>query len=763
MRLALPLLVLMVVGACAGGARADVFGPISLASQSAIQQADYAHDPAISADGHYVAFDGSYGGVQGVWRRDLDGGTIEPVTVCATPSQPHPPTCDAQLPSISADGRYVSFTTTAALDPSVDENTAPDVYVRDMSRGETEAGAFALASAVNGGTQGLTYELTGDQQSLSGEPFYGSVASGRSALSADGRMVVFVTTSVSNLQGPGTPALQVAVRDLDTLSTRLVSVADDPATGAPAVDPSTGLPLPVSGKEGEETYGAVFAPGAPPPRLLAPAPYALTPPVGASISADGTTVAWMGQDVGEQARTLPDEALLPSYAEPLWRRIADGPGAPIRRVSGGGDPANPACAASGETVPLSPPSPADPCQGPFRVEAPKLGTFDEPTVDSVPQLSADGYTVAFLANAPTLAEGESFGTSLAGRHGDVYVADMHEGLTRAQALRTITELAGAHEDEAATNAPVVDFAISGDGTQVAFATQRTVFPLGVPAYVSTPAGVPGMAELFDADLSDETLTRVTEGFEGGAAEHPHAPQSAGVDPYQPSDGALSPSFSADGDTLAFSSTAANLVYGDGNTPPLGLRAFDGADVFTVGRVRFASQAVGQEISAPPPSPLLTPRWRLGVSALSARDGSVVLYVQAPGAGRLHVDATSAVAVRTGHAGHASHTGHTGAGHTDHTGAGRAGRADHARRTRVLVLTRTVARVSAAVGGGGAAQVRLVLGARYRALAEREGELSGEVTVAFVAAGHPVLRRQIAVTFARTSGRGRGASARRKRR
>lgn len=707
-------------------ARADVFGPIALVSAGAAngssvrQQADYARDPAISGDGHYVAFDGSFGGREGVWRRDLDSGTLEAVTVCAAPSDPHPASCDAELPSISADGRYVSFTTTAALTRD-DTNLAPDVYVRDMQTAEGEA-AFALASAADGKTQGLAYEPPGSPPSAIEQTAYGSVAAGCSAISADGRRVAFVTTVISNLSGAGTPALQVAVRDLDTLTTQLVSVAADSVTGAPELD-EHGLPKPVAGAEGEFTYGAVYSPGAAPPRFTTSEPYAMAPRVGASISADGSTVAWMGQDVGSQTRTLSEEALLPVYAEPLWRRIDAGPQAPTLRVSGGDDVASPACIASGEGHVVAPASLADPCQGPFRVEAPLLGVFSEVAADSVPQLSADGYTVAFLANAPTLAEGGDFGASISSLHTDVYVADMHAGLSRTRALRPLTELAGAKEDDIATNAAAIDLGVSPDGTQVAFTTKRTIFPLGSPAYVSAPAGAPGMVELFDADLAQDTITRVTQGFEGGPAEHPHVPVAAEVDPYEkPSDGALSPSFSADGDTLAFSSTASNLVYGDGNTPPLGAGgAFDGADAFTVQRVRFGSQPTPQEISPAPSSPPLELAWRLGVTPLSRRDGSVLLYVQAPQAGRLDARATGAMVVRSG----------------------------RGRRAREHVLVRTVASASAASAADGSARVALVLAPRYRALAGRSGGLTSTVTVAFALAGHPALRASVVVTFRRS--------------
>jgi hypothetical protein len=302
---------------------------------------------------------------------------------------------------------------------------------------------------------------------------------------------------------------------------------------------------------------------------------------------------------------------------------------------------------------------------------------------------------------------------------------MHEGLTRTQALRALTELAGANGDDISTDAPVVDLGISADGQHVAFATKRTVFPLGSPAYVSPPASLPGMVELFDVDLGDDTLTRVTEGFDG-APEHQHEAQPAGVDPYTgASDGALSPSFSADGDTLAFSSTASNLVYGDGNTPPLGAGGqLDGADAFTVERVRFASQPISQEISGPPALPSLQPAWRLGVTQLSRRDGSVLLCTQAPTAGRLAARASAEVTVRTGRGRH--------------------------RRERLMVRTVSTAATTSAVDGS--ARIALTLVPRYRTLAARGGGLAGSVTVTFTVPGHAPLRAGAAVTFVRARSR-----------
>ncbi len=39
-----------------------------------------------------------------------------------------------------------------------------------------------------------------------------------------------------------------------------------------------------------------------------------------------------------------------------------------------------------------------------------------------------------------------------------------------------------------------------------------------------------MNELFDADLADDTLTRVTQGYEGGPSEHSHLTKPVAAGP-----------------------------------------------------------------------------------------------------------------------------------------------------------------------------------------------------------------------------------------
>ncbi|MGH2853596.1 MAG: TolB family protein [Solirubrobacteraceae bacterium] len=757
-------------------ARADVFGPISLVSAGTLgggepQQAEYAHDAVVSGDGVYVAFDGAVAGVTGVWRRNLLTGTLEQVAGG-----------DAELPSINANGQYLSFTTNegkslpAITDGSPDaapHQEAVNVYVRNMAASPAQAGAFTVASAADGSPEPLEYHDAGTTLGASAAP--------RSAISADGSEVAFVTTAVSDLvlypkleaeerqrgktPQPHTPADQVAVRYIESNKTVLVSRCYfncGESAGAGAAEPVVG----------NGQLGAVY----PGERLAFPSVQETGEWPGASISADGSTVAWMGEDIGEQAATLPAETFEPKYTEPLWRRIAPGSETQTERVTGGSDPGNPLCAASGEAALPTTPSSSDPCQGPFVVEqgeSTTTGIWGESRGigDFIPRLSADGYTVAFLSEERLLAEGLDFGRGGAGQPSDLFLADMHPGLTRDQALTPLTEIG---PEKLAYAAPIADFEISSDGAQVAFSTTRTQFPLGFPQFEDAPAPEPGMPELFDIDLHNGTLVRVTHGYAGGASEQPHKVNLQEEDQYgtlPAGFGALSPSFAADGDTLVFTSTADNLVYGDGNTPPgdtPSAAPANGSDAFLVKPVAFVSLATPQYVS-PPPATGTEPARRLGVTALSRADGSVLLYVAAPSAGTLTANARGALLVRAG-ASHSTRRSARGAGSSGVTrrsaGAGsshangRATRAAARRTTRAaarhgsrqLVATRTVAVAgqTAHAPAGELVVLVLKLGKPYAALASAPGGLSANASVTFSSPGEPALRESVAVSFRRTA-------------
>ncbi|HEY2054266.1 MAG TPA: hypothetical protein VGH14_10060 [Solirubrobacterales bacterium] len=578
----------LAIALAAPAARAE-FGPIRLVSKSTKEQAARAISPAISADGRFVVFAGKLGGREGVFRKDLTTGAITLVVELQNPEA-----VSAADPSISGDGRYVAFDTTRQLDPEDDNGTSsPDVYVADLA---TEPPTYELASALDwcdpatsSTPCGLTYAGNA-----------GSVAAGRVAISESGRRVAFLVRGESDLAGPGTAPGQVAVRDLDSHRTYLITVrkGTDEATQSGGADPSS---------------------------------------EGVAISGDGSTVAWVGSHLPEQVPMLPDEEATiraleskptaepeeREYHEPLWRRVP-GPleeeDLPTRRITGGGDPLAPGCPSNGT---LATPS----CQGPFP-ELAKGRFFGERLSRTegagwgigVPRLDRDGGTVAFIGTPD--------------ENKDLFVVEMTPGLSRVQAVRQLSRwinpVPGENNPEAAfaakfsaVNGPIEDCAISPDGNRIAFTTNRQVFPLAPPTLVTPPPpGTNAVKELYQVDLGGETIERATPG--GGGVES----LAGGV--AVAADGAAAPSYSDEGRFLAFESNAYNLVAGDANK---------NFDAFVV---ESPPPAPIEEtrISPRPATLVVQPLWRMTVTASSLPDGTVRLVVGVPGAGAIRAKATA---------------------------------------------------------------------------------------------------------------------------
>jgi hypothetical protein len=97
----------LAAGALGAAPAAGEFGPIELQSVGPLDQADSATEPAISANGEYLAFQGSLDGVRGVFRKDLRDGQIELVAGGSAYDPAPGSPADASAPSISAEGRYV--------------------------------------------------------------------------------------------------------------------------------------------------------------------------------------------------------------------------------------------------------------------------------------------------------------------------------------------------------------------------------------------------------------------------------------------------------------------------------------------------------------------------------------------------------------------------------------------------------------------------------------------------------------------------------
>lgn len=165
--------------------------------------------PAISADGRYVAFAsaasnlvaGDSSGREDVFIRDLQAGTTQRVSVSASNGDLDTFAID---PTISGDGRYISFMTASAnvLPAGQDTNGVTDVFVRDMQNSTTVRASVA------------DDESEGDFGSSDGE------------IAGGGRYVVFNSGASNLVSGDTNGVTDVFVRDLQAGTTVRVSVSN---------------------------------------------------------------------------------------------------------------------------------------------------------------------------------------------------------------------------------------------------------------------------------------------------------------------------------------------------------------------------------------------------------------------------------------------------------------------------------------------------------------------------------------------------------
>ena len=263
----LGLAVAAAVGA-AGPARADGTTERVSVGPGGVQANGFSFDPALSGGGRFVAFESSATNLVpgdtsrdgGVFVRDRETGTTRRVSL-----GPGGVPGGGGKPGISANGRFVAFVSTSSNLVPGDTNGRSDAFVRDrwrrvttrvsvgpgggQSNGDSDWPAISAdgrfvafqSSATNlvpGDTNGAIDVFVHDRQA--GTTRRASVGAGGaqanefsffSALSADGRFVVFDSAATNLVPGDTNGEWDVFVRDRQTGTTQRVSIGPGGAEG----------------------------------------------------------------------------------------------------------------------------------------------------------------------------------------------------------------------------------------------------------------------------------------------------------------------------------------------------------------------------------------------------------------------------------------------------------------------------------------------------------------------------------------------------
>jgi Tol biopolymer transport system component len=395
-----------------------------------------ASSPSISADGRYVAFSSTADNLSAedndpaadIFVRDLQTGTATLVSRASGPTGAAGDR-DSEAPAISADGRFVAFASLAA-NLSTEDRFPVDIFVRDLQTNTT-----TLVSRASGASG-----PAGDRRSEA------------PSISADGRFVAFASSALNFSAEDNDPGSDVFVRDLQANTTTLVSRA--------------------SGVSGEAADFASLDP---------------------SISADGRSVAFDS----EAANLGPDIALWDVFVRDLQANTTT----LVSRASG-------ASGAPGDDYSITPSISADGRYVAFDSEADNLSAEDNDIADifvrdlqantttlvsrasgaagaaadsggrdpSRPAISADGRYVAFdsLADNLSTEDYDVFGTDCYYFHGwlcypapvgDIFVRDLQASTT------TFASRASGAAGEPLQSTSI-EPSISADGRYVAFSTCR---------------------------------------------------------------------------------------------------------------------------------------------------------------------------------------------------------------------------------------------------------------------------------------------------
>jgi Tol biopolymer transport system component len=181
-------------------------------SSAEAQANRYSFETSISSDGRFIAFGsnatnlvaGDLNAVSDVFVRDRIAGSTERVTVGGAGVESNAASSES---SISADGRFVAYTSAASNLVPGDRNGATDAFVRDRALRRTNRVSVGAGGAEANGVSSLC------------------------SISADARFVVFASTATNLVPGDSNGARDIFVRDRVLGTTERVSVSAAGAAG----------------------------------------------------------------------------------------------------------------------------------------------------------------------------------------------------------------------------------------------------------------------------------------------------------------------------------------------------------------------------------------------------------------------------------------------------------------------------------------------------------------------------------------------------
>ncbi|MCS5715769.1 cell wall-binding repeat-containing protein [Herbiconiux sp. CPCC 205716] len=311
---------------------------VSLTSAGAVADRE-SRDATVSADGRFVAFSSRATNLGGptdetsqIYVRDVV--TRQLRLVSAERDGAAPANSDADAPSISADGRFVAYSSSATnLEPTSSAATR-QVFVRDLAPGGATRLVSINSSHLNGGVNDSTHP----------------------SISADGTKVAFQSTSFDLIDGMGMVGSQIYVADLTISPAQidLVSKRDQVSPAVPGNADSVAAAISANGSavafqslasdltadvpiEGTSQVFVGYASGR--TRLASTAADAPVGGGGSSfdpdISADGAVVVY-----ASLAANLVSGSITTSSKNQVYSRTMSAPGSELVSVANAGGPGN---------------------------------------------------------------------------------------------------------------------------------------------------------------------------------------------------------------------------------------------------------------------------------------------------------------------------------------------------------------------------------------------------------------------------------------